>query len=151
MTATSALSDRRIDSNALIDKLVHSRNEALVLLGTLASIKPFRDADGIPELVQRFCQTLIDYTAHGHFQLYRWIAEGTERRGSVLEIADAVYPRISDTTETILLFNDKYETEEQIHHLDHLMEDLSVLGEELAVRIELEDQLLDALRQPRAA
>jgi regulator of sigma D len=42
-------------------------------------------------------------------------------------------------------FNDKYDISDHQLELDHLAEDLSQLGEELAVRIELEDQLLSAM------
>lgn len=143
--------DRRAQSVKMIKQLVDLRTETLVLYGKLAHKKPFGMGSGAPELLQEFCASLIDYTADGHFQLYRYIAERTERRQSVLKIADQIYPRILGTTETILAFNGKYDSLEHSEHLEHLDDDLSRLGEDLADRIELEDRLIDVLNRSRAS
>lgn len=138
--------ERRTRSLTMIRKLVRSRTEMLSLYNDLAKKKPFVDADESSELLGDFCSALVDYTANAHFQLYRFFAENRERRSDVFEVADRIYPRIVDITQTILDFNDKYDTEDQRRtQLSHLMEDLSSLGEHLAERIELEDQLVNSL------
>lgn len=143
--------DRRAQSVRMIKQLVDLRTETLVLYGKLANKKPFGKKPGAPELLQEFCASLIDYTADGHFQLYRYIAERTERRKSVLKIADQIYPSILRTTETILAFNGKYDSLEHSERLEHLDDDLSRLGEDLADRIELEDRLIDVMSESRAS
>lgn len=142
--------ERRTESHKLINELVHTRNEMLSLLGDLVSHRPFDHDDAeIPHLVEEFCQALIDYTADAHFRLYRYIDERRERRHNIIEVANNVYPRIMDTTQEILDFNDKYNSEEQCKDFEKLSQDLSQIGERLAERIELEDKVIDAFQRPR--
>ena len=149
-TSNSSGQDRRAQSLRMIQQLVGLRTETLVLFSELAHKKPFQQAHDVPELLQKFCASLIDYTADGHFQLYRHIAERTERRQAVKQIADQIYPRIMNTTETILAFNGKYDSSEHAGALlAELDGDLSTLGERLADRIELEDRLIGVLNEPR--
>lgn len=144
--------ERRTQSLNMIDKLIACRTDTLVLYSALARQKPYTTEQEVLPLLQRFCQSLIDYTANAHFQLYHYIAERTERRQSIRALADQVYPRISTTTEIILEFNDRYEdSAHSRQHLSHLDKDLSRLGEELADRIELEDQLIGAMRSRAAS
>jgi regulator of sigma D len=97
--------------------------------------------------LEELCQLLMDYTAFGHFELYRRISEGDERRKQVLDVARDVYPRISDITNATVEFNDKYDTSKYQLKLETLPDDLSQLGEQLAERMELEDRLVTALLQ----
>src|SRR3569833_1393739 len=137
--------DRRARSSNLIRKLVDARTEMLALYGELIGKRPFTADPSVPALVQRFCQSLVDYTAQAHFQLYRHFAENRERRVAVVGVAEEIYPRVLEITQSILDFNDKYDCEDHCEILSSLREDLSVLGEQLADRIELEDRLIAAL------
>lgn len=144
--------ERRSESHKLINELVHTRNEMLSMFSELIAHRPFRGQDGeIPKLVEQFCQALIDYTADAHFRLYRYIDEKNERRRSIIDVANKVYPKIMDTTQAILDFNDKYETEKSLGDVDVLSTDLSDLGEQLAERIELEDKVISAFKKGRTA
>ena len=98
--------------------------------------------------LRKFCEALIDYTASAHFQLYRYLADNKERRTSVLSIADHVYPKIVETTDTILRFNDKYEAMSLDNSIEFLAIDLSNLGECIADRIQYEDQVIAAMKGP---
>ncbi len=100
-------------------------------------------------LLQEFCEALVDYTASAHFQMYRYIEEDTERRQSVRDLADEVYPRIAESTQQILDFNEKYDCEDHCDNLTTLDKDLSFLGEALADRIQLEDRMVSLLRSSR--
>jgi regulator of sigma D len=84
--------------------------------------------------------------------LYRYVDEKKERRRAVLELADKIYPTILSTTDSILDFNDKYDFEHNRDaiSLETLEQDLSRLGESIADRIELEDQLIQVLSMGRA-
>lgn len=141
--------DRRASSHQEIDHLVESRTGALALYSKLASKRPFKAEQDTQVLLQNFCESLIDYTATAHFQLYRHIDEDSERRKPVQEIAGDVYPSISDTTKKILDFNDKYDCEDHCGDFSSLADDLSELGEKLADRIELEDRLIQTIIRPQ--
>lgn len=137
--------DRRTRSSNLIRKLVDARTEMLTLYGELIGKRPFAGDPSVPHLLQRFCQALVDYTAQAHFQLYRHFAENRERRVAVIGVAEQIYPRVLEITQSILDFNDKYDCEDHCEAVNTLREDLSVLGEQLAHRIELEDRLIAVL------
>ncbi|HKK14365.1 MAG TPA: Rsd/AlgQ family anti-sigma factor [Gammaproteobacteria bacterium] len=137
--------DRRLRSRNRLATLVAARNETLSLYSDLARQRPFTTDPATEHALRHFCEALIDYTAGAHFQLYRFVAEGRERRQSVQGVADRVYPRIAEITDRILEFNDRYDTAPLEACLPTLADDLSRLGEDLADRIQLEDQLIDAM------
>jgi regulator of sigma D len=137
--------DRRRNSRERLDSLVQSRTQTLSLLTDLAGRQPFTADPEIERALRRFCEALIDYTASAHFQLYRYLADNHERRQPVLAIADRIYPRIVETTDLILRFNDKYEAMSIDNSVAFLAADLSSLGECLADRIQLEDHIISAL------
>lgn len=139
-----AHTERRGRSLGMIAKLVEARSSMLTLYSHLGRAKPFTSNPEVGPLLEEFCESLIDYAANAHFQLYRYFAENNERRKEILDVAERVYPRIMEITNVILDFNDKYDCRDQCHHLEALEHDLSILGEYLADRIELEDTLISA-------
>ena len=149
---TETSSERRNRSRDHISKMVAERTEMFKLFCRLAGVDPYasdagshKSSKSVQKLLQEFCQILVDYIAAGHFALYERIANGTERRSSVLALAEKHYARIAETAEAALTFNDKYDCGDHCEALDDLHEDLDKLGKELAERIELEDKLIDAL------
>ena len=137
--------DRRRRSREKLDALVSSRTTTLSLLAELAGKQPFTPEPSMEKALREFCEALIDYTASAHFQLYRYLSDNRERRQSVISLADELYPRIVETTDLILRFNDKYESMTLDNSVQFLAEDLSRLGECLADRILLEDQVIKAM------
>ncbi len=119
----------------------------LVLFCRAAGIEQLSDAattthQTSEETVREFCQVLVDYVAAGHFTLYDRIAKGKERRQAVRDIAARIYGQLEETTQIALDFNDAYQLSASAQNFTKLAHDLSQLGETLAQRIELEDQLL---------
>lgn len=145
----NAVNDVTTDSRQKLDSLLGARKETLSLYTELASLRPFKEEDEVSVVLQEFCETLMDYTASAHFQLYRFIEDGSERRSNVREVAEKIYPNISTTTEHFLDFNDKYESENKEKHFTSLDDDLSSLGEILADRILYEDQVISAFTIPK--
>ena len=144
-TQSSAAKERRQGSQALVAKLVTERTQMLVTFCRLAGIEPYTAVTSVQKLLQEFCQILVDYVAAGHFALYERILEGKERRQEVADIAGEIYERIAQSTQNALDFNDKYDCGDHCTELDSLSQDLSRLGEDVALRIELEDRLLSAM------
>ena len=138
--------ERRHGTQDTINKLLEERREMLVLFCRVAGLEPFSAEKPTLDLLQEFCQVLIDYSAFGHFEIYERIASGKERRSQVVGVAEEVYERIAEASEAAVGFNDRYDTENgNVPDLTGLSEDLSRLGEELAVRIEMEDRIVSAL------
>ncbi len=137
-------SERRSGTQDTINKLLTERQEMLVIFCELAGHQPFSlEEDGAT--LQKFCEVLVDYSAFAHFEIYERIIDGRERRNQVVQVAREVYPRIAEASEVAVDFNDKYDEADHQLDLSHLDSDLSKLGEELAVRIEMEDRIIDAL------
>lgn len=135
--------DRRSRLSHTITELLEERQEVLVGYCELAAL----EAGGaeLPDILaslKQFNQMLVDYTALGHFEIYQRIMDGKERRESIKAIADEIYPIISRTTDYIVEFNDKYEGADEVDSIAPLADDLSLLGEAMASRIEKEDKLL---------
>jgi regulator of sigma D len=149
MQTNQASTERRHAAQTKLTTLLESRRDTLSLYNHLAGLRPFKPEQVVKQALQEFCEALVDYTASAHFQLYRFIDEGKERRTNVLDIADKVYPPIAETTQQILDFNEKYATDEHCNHLEALDTDLSQLGEILADRILYEDQIIAALSAGR--
>ena len=148
--------DRRSRTRKEIKQLISERNEVLSLYCNLAGCdgNTELDVDNIEtETLQEFCQILIDYIATGHFELYRRISEGEERRQDMIKLANAIYPRIERTTRVAVDFNDMFDGGNSYTSdlRQKLPDELSRLGEELATRIELEDQLINTLLAPKSA
>lgn len=145
--------DRRSRTRKEIKQLIAERNEVLSLYCQLAGCdgsgsKRIEEID--LDTLQEFCQVLIDYIATGHFELYSRISEGGERRTDMSRLANVVWPRIEKTTRSAVDFNDLYDGGNNYSDSlkQQLPQNLSKLGEDLATRIELEDQLINTLLSP---
>ncbi len=140
-----AIKERRSRSMDLIRDLITTRTEMLVLYSRLAAFRSFDSDRDMLDILEEFSEILIDYTAAAHFRLYRYIEEKMEKRKAVLALAETIYPRIIETTQVIIAFNDRYDDHGRDLTEHDLAEDLSSLGEALAERIELEDRLIEVL------
>ena len=145
MEMQASVAERRSSSHSQLKTLLETRTETLSLYSQLANMRPFEADREMQLMVQEFCEALVDYSASAHFQLYRYIEEKNERRAAVLELAEKVYPRIAESTRVFLDFNEKYDCEDHCDNLSNLDKDLSNLGELLADRILLEDQVISAM------
>lgn len=143
MTSTQAAPvERRANSLSKLNTLLATRTQTLTLFSQLAGMRPYQADREMQLIIQEFCEALVDYTASAHFQLYRFIEEDAERRTEVRKLAEKIYPDIAASTRFILDFNEKYDCEDHCDDLSMLEQDLSKLGEVLADRITLEDQVI---------
>ena len=142
--------ERRGASQELVQHMLKERNQLLTLLLQVSSDSSHKQSEQLVSDLEEFVQVLVDYIAAGHFGLYERIAEGKERRKVVKSLAMEIYPRIEQSTQIALAFDEKYNPENEKRELDHFPEDISMLGEELTTRIELEDQLIQLLLEPKS-
>ena len=144
--------DRRTRTQKEIKQLIAERNSVLSKYYNLTNhADNTGDIEALQELLQEFCQDMIDYIATGHFEIYRRIEEGVERRNEIIELSDDVFHKIINTTKVAINFNDLYDYSNDFNSdlLKHFPTQLSELGEHLAVRIELEDQFINTLLSPK--
>ncbi len=141
--------DRRTNTIRVVNELIERRKRVLTQYWELAGLEPFGNDAPVAEKLKSFCQSLIDYIALGHFELYNRIENGEERRQQAIITAKTTFPDILDTTHKALAFNDIYDTDEKIRRHEDLEARLSMLGEALATRIEQENKLLISMMQCR--
>ena len=131
----------------LIENLLAERQQMLVLFCTVAGLAPFTHDKPFDKELEEFCEILIDYISVGHFEAYeRILSNPSEASAERQEVAQKIYPRILETTDAAMGFNDKYEAlngEAPAHDLEA---DLTKLISEIVVRIDLEDKLINFLR-----
>ena len=137
--------ERRGQTKAVVDKILKERKHMLLLFEKVAGIAPYGEAKADVGLLKEFSQILVDYIASGHFTLYERIADGKERRQRVIELARELFPRLMTTTDAAVAFNDAYEKADSFGEYESILERIPSLGENLALRVDLEDRLLSAM------
>lgn len=147
--SNQSANERRARTKKEIKQLIAERNTVLAQYYSLAkqTENPDKDLSSTREQLEEFCQELVDYMAIGHFEIYRRIEDGTERRDEILQLAEKIMPRINDTTQIAVAFNDLFDDTSKMKEeaFEQLPTYLSKLGEELATRIDLEDQFIHTL------
>lgn len=147
--SSQAPNERRARTRKEIKQLIEERNSVLARYYNLAkhTESPENDLNSTIELLDEFCQELVDYMATGHFELYRRIEEGNERRDEIIKLAERIMPQINITTQIAVAFNDLYDDTSNIDEASFrlLPKYLAKLGEELATRIDLEDLFINTL------
>lgn len=141
--------ERRAATAELVGDMLIERKQLLELMLRASNMSSKTAADLDRDLLNEFCQVLVDYIASGHFGLYERIVEGTERRRGVSELAVKLYPHIEETTQVALAFNEKYDAARGVIDITRLHEELSALGEQFTNRIEYEDQIIQKLCEPK--
>ncbi|MCE2572746.1 sigma D regulator [Motilimonas eburnea] len=135
----------------IIDNWLNDRQKVLVEYCEMAGLPPYaKEHQALPTLeqVQGFCQSLVDYMSTGHFEIYDQVVSECEKHGAEsAKLAQELYPKISQTTDSALEFNDKYGDQLGDDAATDFDSDLSKLGQIMEQRFELEDQLLATLHQ----
>ncbi|BCG62636.1 MAG: regulator of sigma D [Methyloprofundus sp.] len=140
---STAVMKERAQTRQLIEELLTERNQVWNLYCKVAGVEPYQSDKPLTEQVQEFCQLLVDYISLGHFSIYQRITNAGEQRKSILTSAEHIYPQIVQTTEAVLGFNEKYQAATMPS--EKITNDLSALGNQLANRIELEDELISKM------
>lgn len=144
--------DRRTRTKKEIKQLIAERNSVLSQFYSLTNnINEIEDVESFKESLQEFCQDMVDYIATGHFEIYRRIEDGIERRSEILELSDDTFHKIINTTKAAINFNDLYDFTDKLNSesLKNFPHQLSELGKNLATRIELEDRFINTLLCPK--
>ncbi|QSX29734.1 MULTISPECIES: sigma D regulator [Shewanella] len=135
-------------ANKAIDQWLNNRRNLLVHYCRIAGLPPYENGNSLPSVdnVRSFCEMLVDYVSEGHFEVYNQVVSACEKHGQTSKaVAQQLLPKINDTTDAALDFNDKYTEAADDKVLMQLDSDLSRLGDAMETRFQLEDQLLEVL------
>ena len=145
MLDNCTIEERWTGVDHLVERWLQERQVVILQFCALSGVHELRsDADPSNIRLQKFCQLLMDYVSAGHFEVYyELIREGEAFQDGSAEAAKALLPQLTDTTTIAIDFNDRYSDSER--SIDSLPKSLSKLGEVLASRFELEDELIDSL------
>ncbi len=131
----------------IIEKWLVERQELILLFCAVDGLREFTPrSTPISVKVKAFCQVMIDYMSAGHFEVYEELMhEADEFEEDYGDLIKSILPRIQVSTEMAIEFNDRYADADikEIH--PEMARHLSMLGEKLAERFELEDRLIDAM------
>lgn len=130
-------------SRQLIAELQEERSQMWGLYCQMADMKALYSSSEIRPILSNFLQLLIDYVSLGHFGMYEQLTKSCPP--NQLSYASHMYPKFSQTTASAISFSERYENGKRNFKTDNLAQDLSVLGENLAERMELEDRLCSIL------
>ncbi|MDC8829859.1 sigma D regulator [Alteromonas gilva] len=127
-------------ANKTIDAWLDERRELLIKYCQLAGVNG-RTQGALPDMaeVDEFCSILMDYLSVGHFEVYEMLVSDDPKG---LKLKQHIFPRISDTTNIALDFNDKFSEKFDVDSAHSFDADITRLGEALVDRFELEDQLI---------
>lgn len=131
---------RKDNQYRMIEDWLKNRQALIVSFNHLCMLKPFdtptADIPTIKEALDAFCQYLIDYVCIGQFHLFEKIARNIPKQSPDRPLLN----RLLRMTLQAIHFNDQYTQPENLHRLES---ELSSLGENIALRLELEDELLN--------
>ncbi len=144
-TTSTYTPERRVQAQQLVNELKEERQEVWSLFFEIADLKPFDGNAEIKPRLKKFAEIMVDYVSLGHFGIYERILAGKERRDNILGKAQDMYDDFSNTTDIVVSFNDSYDDSTHGFSINNLEADLSKLGENLAKRMEIEDQLCSLL------
>ncbi|UTV27601.1 sigma D regulator [Photobacterium atrarenae] len=138
----------------VIDHWLMSRQQLLIDYCKLAGLPPFEHKQRqLPTAaqLQLFSQQLVDYISEGHFKIYdmvmaRWNATGY----SPTEEISTLYSQITETTDPLLNFTDRYGDIKEDDEIPDFDNDLSAVGELIESRFELEDELIELISESLA-
>lgn len=141
------------DKYSWINDMIKARKELVIQYMKILNVSVSRSSNKNEvcypsyEDVTKFCDQLVDYMSHGHFDLFPKILELIENAsGRSLSIAHRTLPRIEDTTEYLMKFTDKYAEDLNEAKMATVQKDLASIGKALEVRFKNEDRLIIALR-----
>ena len=134
----------------LIDKWLNERQEVILLFCAIEGLDQYTPIDAsIETKTKAFCQMMMDYVSAGHFEIYEQLfKEAKEFDDGSIELAKELYPKIKDNTQILLDFNDKFSNDKTTgEQLIELHTELSIIGEKLEERFQLEDKLIHNLHE----
>ncbi|ATG88646.1 Rsd/AlgQ family anti-sigma factor [Methylomonas koyamae] len=138
-------SEKSASAQHWVATLLEERSAVWSLYCKIGNMLPLNGDGNLRSVLSEFSQLLIDYISLGHFGIYEHLLTDRPEQSSALSYAERIYPAFSKITASAVSFSDTYDEGRRKFRTDNLLQDLSVLGEHLAERMELEDRLCSML------
>lgn len=144
-----SIEERWAGVSQIIERWLEERQDLIVQFCGVSGVHEYSPKTAHSALrLQNFCQVLVDYMSAGHFEVYyELIREAEAFEDGSVEEGKRILAKIQDTTDLALAFNDTYANSTEESALEVLPKALSTLGETLAARFELEDQLIAVIHE----
>ena len=131
-----------------VKELLQERQQLLVCFCAAAGLNTGAERDVVVDqlaVLKRLCQVLMDYYALWQFEIHDLLLKnGARYPQALLELQQA--SDILDQSRGIAVaFNDKFDFESRKLSMDGLEHDLSILGEEIAHQVAVEDRVIRAM------
>ena len=155
MLLTTLNRTKQVSSGQLkwIDEMIHAREKLITTYFKLLTLPLDKDDTSSQALhpsyeqMNEFCNLLVDYLSRGHFKVYPKILTIMEHVSSRrMTVARRLIPRIENTTEHLLKFDEKYSKDLDEGIMKNWREDLSYVGQWLEIRFKHEDRMVIALQ-----
>lgn len=130
------------DSDRIINDWLNERQQLIVLFNRLSEQRPFTHADTIADEFNEMVTFLIDYVSAGQFQVFETIFQAAKSEPA-LGLNPNTMVQLLRTTNAALDFAERYRESVTEENLAQLEAELSDLGEWVAVRMDLEDRLIE--------
>lgn len=128
-----------------VKSLIKLRNNTLSLYQQLMSFQPFTETPELREILEDFCEQLVDYSGKVHFTLLSNIEQNFSQQDDILQLAEELSQRLVENTQCLLDFQDEYNNDVEKTDIAHLTDKLGKVGECIANRITYEDKLMNAI------
>ena len=133
-------------THTAVDNWLAERQQLLVEFCQIAGLTTHKSS-GRKELpntlqLESFCEVLMDYISAGHFEIFDMLVAG-DSCGE--DLREALYPKLLITTDRCLKFNDQFSGPVNTESGVQAEIAIAKLGEILAERFELEDQMIGHL------
>ncbi|XTZ38206.1 sigma D regulator [Salmonella enterica] len=139
-----SLTERVGGSNKLVDHWLQVRKQLLVSYYNLVGIKPVKGSfmQLNEKALDEFCHNLVEYLSAGHFSIYERIISEMEGTNPLFT-ATRIYPLLEANTNEIMNYYDSsLENSIDDDNCLEFQKALSAIGEAIAARFTLEDQLI---------
>ncbi len=131
-----------------VNELLEERRQLLLSFCQAAGLGASHEqtAAGDKSMVlKRLCQLLMDYYALWQFEIHDYLMQEETLYSHALIELHLASDRLDESRTIAVAFNDKYDAEDHTLHMESLEHDLSLLGEEIAQQVGLENRILHAM------
>ena len=116
------------------------RQDTIILFNQLCLIKPYQENQFTHEVLNEFCEQLMKYISHGQFHIFKKIVLHINHVKPKTKKFDLKkLQKLIELNQDAVHFNHLYTLPDDLSHLES---ELSSLGESIALRLEIEDELL---------